>query len=414
MAAVSSCPKLWRRRSALEETAHRQDRRHPEDRGIVWDLGANTGEFSLIAASRGSFVVSIDADPACTDYLYNRLKGDLRGMSILPLTMDLANPTPALGWNEKERHGLRARGPADLVMALALIHHLVFSYNIPLPSIAEWLDTIGDHLAIEFVSADDPMVSHLLKARGDEHLPYSQGLFESSFARYFSVLEKTELTPSRSLYVFARKGGSFAASRAAIAKIEGSTRRLYLLIASPVIAVFFIIPLQLFYDGRGYVNWSRLIPAGFVLAGFCLYFLLAQLCGFCLKTVRNGPTYSRQPCSGSAFTCFCPPSLSRRRSRRSTDALFQQSAAESYGRTGGVVLLGGRRGFSSEIAPASGIGILTIAFLLILSLIFGAVVAAPRHSAAHVVNARRHTAVSGDISHGVAYGDTRQRLSHRP
>lgn len=173
---------------------------------IVWDLGANTGDFSAIAASHGSFVVSIDADPGCTDYLYNRLKGDLQGKSILPLTMNLANPTPALGWNEKERYSLRARGPADLVMALALVHHLVFSHNIPLPSIAEWLSSIGNHVAIEYVSGDDPMVSRLLRARGDEHLPYSRTLFESSFDRHFSIVEKTELTASRSLYLFSRKG----------------------------------------------------------------------------------------------------------------------------------------------------------------------------------------------------------------
>lgn len=173
---------------------------------LVWDLGGNTGEFSAIAASHGSFVVSIDGDPACTEHLYNRLKGDLQGKSILPLTIDLANPTPALGWNEKERSGLRARGRADLVMALALVHHLVFSHNIPLPLIAEWLDGIGDCAAVEFVSADDPMVKRLLRARGDEHLPYSQGLFESSFARYFRVIEKRALTASRSLWVFARKG----------------------------------------------------------------------------------------------------------------------------------------------------------------------------------------------------------------
>ncbi|OPY79183.1 MAG: hypothetical protein A4E65_01968 [Syntrophorhabdus sp. PtaU1.Bin153] len=171
----------------------------------VWDLGGNTGEFSSIAASHGSFVVSIDADPACTDHLYQRLKGDLQGKSILPLTMNLANPSPALGWNEKERYGLRDRGPADLVMALALVHHLVFSHNIPLPSIAEWLSSIGNHVVIEYISKNDPMVSLLLKARGNEHLPYSQDLFESSFAHHFSLLEKMELNSSRSLYLYAKK-----------------------------------------------------------------------------------------------------------------------------------------------------------------------------------------------------------------
>ncbi len=93
---------------------------------IVWDLGGNTGEFSFIAASEGAFVVSIDGDPACTEYLYQRVSGDNGTKRVLPLTMDLANPSPGLGWDGNERSSLRDRGPADLVLALALIHHLVF------------------------------------------------------------------------------------------------------------------------------------------------------------------------------------------------------------------------------------------------------------------------------------------------
>ena len=119
--------------------------------------------------------------------------------------MNLANPSPALGWNEQERSSLGSRGPADLVLALALIHHLVFSCNIPLPFVVEWLSTIGNHVVIEYVSQNDPMVSVLLRGRGDEHLPYSQDLFESSFAHRFSLLQKLELNSSRSLYLFARK-----------------------------------------------------------------------------------------------------------------------------------------------------------------------------------------------------------------
>ncbi|MEA3222466.1 MAG: SAM-dependent methyltransferase, partial [Thermodesulfobacteriota bacterium] len=94
---------------------------------MVWDLGANTGEFSLIAASHGSFVVSIDGDPACTEHVYQRLSRESGLKGILPLTMDLANPSPSLGWDNRERLSLRDRGPADLVLALALMHHLVLS-----------------------------------------------------------------------------------------------------------------------------------------------------------------------------------------------------------------------------------------------------------------------------------------------
>ena len=168
----------------------------------VWDLGANTGEFSLIAASHGAFVVSIDGDPACTEYLYQKVSGENEAMRILPLTMDLANPSPGLGWSGSERLSLRDRGPADLALALALIHHLVFSSCVPLPLIAEWFGSLTNHLLVEFVPPTDPMVQKLLRNRSDEHLPYNLEVFNSSFGKFFSILEQTKLENGRTLYLY--------------------------------------------------------------------------------------------------------------------------------------------------------------------------------------------------------------------
>jgi hypothetical protein len=171
----------------------------------VWDLGANTGEFSLIAASQGAFVVSIDGDAACTEYLYQKLPREDGAKGILPLTMDLANPSPGLGWNGRERLSLCDRGPADLVLALALIHHLVFSSCVPLSLIAEWLASISNHVVVEFVPPTDPMVQKLLRNRRDGHLPYNLDVFQLGFGKPFDFIDQTRLQNGRTLFLCKRR-----------------------------------------------------------------------------------------------------------------------------------------------------------------------------------------------------------------
>jgi len=173
---------------------------------VVWDLGANTGEFSEIAASRGVFVVSIDGDPACTEFLYGKATGTQGMKNILPLVMDLSNPSPGLGWDGCERFSLRDRGPADLVLALALIHHLVLSSCVPLEMVAQWLSDLAEHLLVEFVPPQDPMVQKLLRNRVDEHLPYDEGAFRSSFERVFRFVDSATLDNGRTLFLCRRKG----------------------------------------------------------------------------------------------------------------------------------------------------------------------------------------------------------------
>ncbi len=172
---------------------------------VVWDLGANTGEFSLIAASHGAFVVSIDGDPACTERLYKKVSTDTTLRGVLPLTMDLANPSPGLGWRSQERFSLEDRGPADLVLALALVHHLVFSCCIPLSLIAEWFGSLGNHLLVEFVPPSDPMVKKLLANRGEEHLPYDLDVFRSGFQKIFDFVDQTDLQNGRLLFLCRRR-----------------------------------------------------------------------------------------------------------------------------------------------------------------------------------------------------------------
>ena len=104
----------------------------------AWDLGANTGRFSRIAADRGASTVAFDVDPGVVERNYR--EGSRREeQNLLPLVIDLTNPSPALGWQSSERLSLVDRGPADVVLALALVHHLAIANNLPLSRIVEFL-----------------------------------------------------------------------------------------------------------------------------------------------------------------------------------------------------------------------------------------------------------------------------------
>lgn len=171
----------------------------------VWDLGANTGEFSRLASDRGIDTVAFDIDPAAVEknYLQVRARGE---QHLLPLLMDLTNPSPALGWNHAERSSLADRGPADLVLALALVHHLAISGNVPFSHIARFLHRLGRKLVIEFVPKTDSQVKRLLVVRKDIFTDYSQDSFESQFGEYFAIHRREPVADSqRILYLMERR-----------------------------------------------------------------------------------------------------------------------------------------------------------------------------------------------------------------
>jgi hypothetical protein len=170
----------------------------------VWDFGANTGIFSRIASKRGILTVSIDADPACVENNY--LKTKQNGEShLLPLVMDLVNPSPSIGWAHKERLSLAERGPAQTVFALALIHHLAIGNNVPLGRIAQYFRDVGQSLIIEFVPKTDVNVQRLLETRVDIFADYTQSTFEREFTKYFSIERSDQIAGSgRTLYLMRR------------------------------------------------------------------------------------------------------------------------------------------------------------------------------------------------------------------
>ncbi len=167
----------------------------------VWDLGANPGRFSRLASDRGASTVAFDVDPACVERNFRDL-GERDDQNLLPLWLDLTNPSPALGWDHSERSSLLDRGPADLAMALALVHHLAISSNVPLGRIAAFLRRACRTLIIEFVPKADSQVQRLLASREDIFHDYTQDGFEAAFADHFAIERAEPVAESeRTLYL---------------------------------------------------------------------------------------------------------------------------------------------------------------------------------------------------------------------
>jgi len=165
------------------------------------DLGANTGLFSRIASSRNIFTVSTDYDPYCVELSYLEAK-EKKEKNILPLFLDLTNPSPDLGWNGMERKSFLKRNKFDLVMVLALIHHLVISNNVPLDELTKCFSQMAHNLIIEFIPKQDIQVKSLLVNREDIYSNYNQEYFEKAFGKLYNIIRKETVSNlGRTLYL---------------------------------------------------------------------------------------------------------------------------------------------------------------------------------------------------------------------
>ena len=167
----------------------------------VWDLGANTGQFSKVAAKQGALAVALDSDPACVDTLYREARAEKLD-TLLPLVADLTNPSPAIGWANVERQTLEQRGPADLILALAVVHHLAIGNNVPLTAVADYFARIGRRAIVEFVPKSDPMVQRMMASRADVFDSYTAEEFERAFSARFTIEQRAVIpTSGRLLYL---------------------------------------------------------------------------------------------------------------------------------------------------------------------------------------------------------------------
>ena len=167
---------------------------------LAWDLGCNDGRFSRIVSEHARTVIAMDADAAVVDGLYRSLRGE-RG--ILPLHVDVTDPSPALGWRGAERRTLTERGSPDLTLCLALIHHVSISANVPVRYFLDWLRSLETKLVIEFPTTDDPLVQRLLDRKQEgTHSDYDRGYFERCLGELFDIVSSEELSSgTRVLYV---------------------------------------------------------------------------------------------------------------------------------------------------------------------------------------------------------------------
>lgn len=171
----------------------------------LWDLGANTGYFSKDFLSKNTIVVNFDNDFLAIEKNYHDVRK--KGLSnVLPLIMDLTNPSPGIGWMNKERESLIARTPCDVALALALVHHLAISQNLPLSLVANFFATLCRWLIIEFVPKEDSQVKRMLTNRQDVFPGYDRIHFEKAFSEFFSIRQSRRVQKTgRVVYLMKKK-----------------------------------------------------------------------------------------------------------------------------------------------------------------------------------------------------------------
>ncbi|MBC7873365.1 MAG: SAM-dependent methyltransferase [Ferruginibacter sp.] len=171
------------------------------------DLGANKGEFSKLTAAKDIQTTAADFDPFCINTLYQEIKRSTQ-KNILPLIIDLSKPSPAIGVNNEERDSFINRAKVDLVLALALVHHLAIGKNIPFEKIAYLFQGICRYLIIEFVPKQDEKIQLMLSTKKDIYTQYTEENFIAAFTKYFIIKEKETIAGSgRTLYLMKKNEG---------------------------------------------------------------------------------------------------------------------------------------------------------------------------------------------------------------
>lgn len=178
---------------------------HPN---TIIDLGCNTGDYSLAALQGGArLVIGVDFDSNAVNRAFERAREGQH--AFLPLLLNASNPSPDLGWNQRERMGFAKRARADAVIALAFEHHLAIRKNVPLDQVVGWICGMADHGIIEFVPKDDPTIMQMLALRGDIFPGYTEAAFMRALGSRAQIVGKTTISRTgRILYEFAKHPGT--------------------------------------------------------------------------------------------------------------------------------------------------------------------------------------------------------------
>jgi SAM-dependent methyltransferase len=172
----------------------------------VLDVGCNSGTFSRLASQLGSDVVAIDSDRAVIGRLWEKARSEK--LSILPLVIDIARPSPAAGWRNLENESFldRSRGYFNCILLLGILHHLLVTERIPLDSILELAADLTTHSAVvEYIGRDDPMFQALLRGRDHLHHDFTPLRFEEACEKRFRVIEKMGIPDSSRVVYLLRK-----------------------------------------------------------------------------------------------------------------------------------------------------------------------------------------------------------------
>ncbi|MCA9061084.1 MAG: class I SAM-dependent methyltransferase, partial [Planctomycetaceae bacterium] len=165
---------------------------HQQQLSCVWDIGCNLGRYSRIAAGSADLVVAMDSDPLAINTLYENLKRE--GVrKVVPLVFNVADPSPAIGWRCQERPPLWQRCHPDLILMLAVIHHLVLQENLLLADVLQWVADFQADLIIEFVDRTDPQIQQMLSNRSDTVADYSRENFLRELERRFRIIRQQNL-----------------------------------------------------------------------------------------------------------------------------------------------------------------------------------------------------------------------------
>lgn len=170
-------------------------------RGLVWDVGCNDGRFARLVASGSDRVLAFDNDATVVDHLYRDLRAEGAG-NIVPLVVDFADPSPGIGWRGRERAPFLQRNQPDLVLALAVVHHLAITNNVPPSELLDALHDLDCECIVEFPTEDDPLVRKLVRnKRAGVHVGYTLERFEREVEERFTVARRVALgSGTRVLY----------------------------------------------------------------------------------------------------------------------------------------------------------------------------------------------------------------------